>query len=464
MASIAEALDRYRPLVDDWTAFMDAVHRPLPDCAWVRDDRGDLGPALEDDGLHGHPIDWIEGGLRLGVAPDLAGSLAYRAGLFHVMEEVSMLPAALLGPRPGERILDLCAAPGNKTVLLSLFMKGSGTLVANDPSRARQAVTRTAIHRMGLANVSLTTRSGADDGWAGTGFDRVLVDAPCSCEGTVRKHPSSACRTGEAARRSLADLQRKLLSRAVDACRPGGRIVYATCTFAPEENEAVVSDVLRARNGDCRLLPLEIRALPHSPGVTRWAGTSFHPDLRHAIRVWPHHGDTGGFFCAVLERTGSGRGRARPANEHVERPAAVVQVVERFGLPTSLVDAHRWFRESDRYVAAVALDHAPDIPFATLSTGVSAIRTTGVVPKLTTQGSIALGFAAERNVVDLDRATALAFTERRETRVHAPDPGHVLVRWQGHPLGLGFAREAGGDTALESLHPRTWAGLNRPLS
>jgi len=464
MASIAEALDRYRPLVDDWSAFMDAVHRPLPDCAWVRPDRGDLRQALSEDGLSGRPMDWIEGGLRLDAGPDLAGSLAYRAGLFHVMEEVSMLPAVLLAPRPGERVLDLCAAPGNKTVLLASLMGGSGTVVANDPSRARQSVTRTAVHRMGLANVTLTARSGIDEGWAGCGFDRILVDAPCSCEGTVRRHPSSACRTGAAQRRSLAELQRKLLSRAVDACRPGGRIVYSTCTFAPEENEAVVSDVLHARMDECRLVPHGIRAMPHSPGVTRWNGAVFLPDLRNAIRVWPHQGDTGGFFCAVLERTGSGGDPTRPVAGPGERPGAVHQVVERFGLPAERVDSLRWFRESSRYLSAVSSDHAPGIPFAALSTGLSAIRTTGVVPKLTTQGSIALGFGADRNVVELDRNRAVAFTERRGIRVTAPDGGHLLVRWRHHPLGLGFAREAGVDTALESLHPRTWAGLSPRLS
>jgi 16S rRNA C967 or C1407 C5-methylase (RsmB/RsmF family) len=208
MLETATALDRYRPIVGEWDAFLDAVRRPLPPCIWIRPDRGtDLRGALAEDGLTGRTFPWLEEGLRLDSEPVPGSSLAYRAGLVHVMEEVSMVPVRLLDPRPGERVLDLCAAPGNKTVLIAAHMRGTGTVVANDASRGRQAMTRTALHRMGLANVTLTAESGADPGWRDAAFDRVLVDAPCSCEGTVRKHPQAAGRTSAAARRQLAHMQ-----------------------------------------------------------------------------------------------------------------------------------------------------------------------------------------------------------------------------------------------------------------
>lgn len=460
MSEIASTFERYRPLVGDWDAFLHAVHRPLPPCIWVRPDRGDLQGALTEDGLLGQPLGWIEGGMRLNAHPNLLESLAYRAGLIHVLEEVSMLPALLLDPNPGERILDLCAAPGNKTVLVAAAMQGTGTLVANDPGRDRHSVTRTSLHRMGVANVTLVDQDGAHPGWEGTGFDRVLVDAPCSCEGTVRKHPGVACRTGPDARQTLASLQRRLLLSAVDACRPGGRIVYATCTFAPEENEAVVADVLAERRQSVRLIPMRIDGLRHSPGLTEWDGAHWPSALRHAIRIWPHQADTGGFFCAVLERTGDPGPRSGLSVEQEAADDLLEPVMDRFGMDRELIRPFRSFRETPRYVSVVPRDHRPSLPFPLLSSGLSIIRTTSAVPKLTTQGAIFLGNAASRNTMDVDRPRANAFVRREDIRGRVHSPGHVLLRWQGHPLGVGLARGAGADTIVESLYPRHWAGLN----
>ncbi len=460
MPDIAAALERYRPIVDEWSAFMDAVRRPLPSCIWARPDRGDLSVALADDCLSGRSLDWFPGGIRLDEAPDLVHSLAYRAGLIHVLEEVSMLPVLLLDPRPGERILDLCAAPGNKTVLIAALMRGAGTVVANDASRGRQAVTQTAIHRMGLANVTLTAVTGAHNGWVGTGFDRVLVDAPCSCEGTVRKHPRSACRTDPEGRGKLAALQRRLLLSAVDACRPGGRIVYATCTFAPEENEEVVAHALAERGDQIRVVPVRIPGLPCSPGLTEWGGKSLPASLDHAIRIWPHQGDTGGFFCAVLERDGLPIPPRPPVADSDAVREAIAPIFDRFGMGRGVDDDFKFHRMSSRYVSATSADHAPGVPFPPLSRGLSAVRMTGIVPKLTTQGALALGYRATRNVIDLDRPNATAFVLRETVRADVDTAGYVLIRWSGHPIGVGFARTSGAAVPVDSLYPRTWAGLN----
>jgi 16S rRNA C967 or C1407 C5-methylase (RsmB/RsmF family) len=468
MPETASALDRYRPIVGDWDAFLDAVRRPLPPCIWIRPDRGtDLPTVLSEDGLTGTPFPWLPEGLHLDAEPVPGSSLAYRAGLFHVMEEVSMVPVRLLDPRPGERVLDLCAAPGNKTVLIAARMRGTGTVVANDASRGRQAVTHTALHRMGLANVTLTAESGADPGWRGAGFDRVLVDAPCSCEGTVRKHPQAAGRTSASARRQLVRLQTALLSSAVDACRPGGRVVYATCTFAPEENESVVADVLAARAGDVRLVPACLGGLAHDPGLAEWSGRRYPAEMRHALRIWPQAGDTGGFFCAVLERRGDTARRDGPHREawglpsgHESVRETIEGVCDRFGLGPDLVDTLLFRRDSPSYVSAMPRDHDPGIPFRSLSTGLTAIRVSGAVPRLTTQGAIAFGPHVARNAVDLDRERALAFVVRRNVPVEASSSGHVLVRWLGHALGVGLARGAGTTAVLESLFPRAWAGIH----
>ena len=129
-------------------------------------------------------------------------------------------------------------------------------------------------------------------------FDAALVDAPCSGEGTIRKNPDALDGWSESFLAGIAGVQKGLLRRAVQATRPGGTVVYSTCTFAPEENEAVLDHVLAV--DDCRVVPFEA-PLPADPGVTEWQGETFDDAVRHARRFWPHRTGAGGFFCAKLE-------------------------------------------------------------------------------------------------------------------------------------------------------------------
>jgi 16S rRNA C967 or C1407 C5-methylase (RsmB/RsmF family) len=137
----------------------------------------------------------------------------------------------------------------------------------------------------------------------GAGFDAVIADVPCTSEGTSRKHPRALLRAGEARSRELGFIQHAILRRAVQLCRPGGRVAYSTCTYAPEENEVVVDRVVRALgDGAIRVLRVRPDGLICTDGITRWGERALHPSVAHTLRVWPHHNDTGGFFVAILER------------------------------------------------------------------------------------------------------------------------------------------------------------------
>ena len=131
-------------------------------------------------------------------------------------------------------------------------------------------------------------------------FDGALADVPCTCEGTVRKNADALDDVGPAASRHIASLQRDILERAVALTRPGGTVVYSTCTFAPEENEAVVDAVASAGGAELRSFDV---GLASAPGLTEFDGETYDPSLRKARRFYPHHNDTGGFFCAKLAVT-----------------------------------------------------------------------------------------------------------------------------------------------------------------
>lgn len=296
----------YLPLVDDSDAFLAACRRPLPRCIAVHELRTSplaLQERLQRLGVQTTALAWDAGALRWpddGPAPTLL--LEHRAGLFWPQEEAARIAVRLLDPQPGDYVLDLCAAPGNKTAQIALALRDEGTVVANDRRPARMASLGATLGRLSLLSVCRTMHDGVRFPMQVRSFDRVLVDAPCSCLGTLRKSPEVLTRWSPAASRERARLQLALLRRGADLCRPGGRLVYATCTFAPEENEAVLAALLAERD-DLRLLPTAIAKLKTHPGLTEWQGELFPGQLRHALRLWPHDNDTGGFFCAALERS-----------------------------------------------------------------------------------------------------------------------------------------------------------------
>jgi NOL1/NOP2/sun family putative RNA methylase len=300
-----EVLERYASIVDDEASFLEACRRPLGTVVRVNTIKTDperARDAFEAEGLDVETVDWNE--QLLAVDTETPGNTwPYVHGWLQGQEEVSAIPPRVLDAQPGERVLDACAAPGSKATQIAASMDDRGTIVGNDASLGRLSALRSNADRLGVSSLAVTNRDGRSLSFDEFPFDRVdraLVDAPCSCEGTVRKNPDTLVEWSEAAVESMAEVQKGLLSRAISLTAPGGTVVYATCTFAPEENEAVVDHVLADR--DCRVVPYET-PLEHRSGITAWRDRTFDDSLERAKRLYPHHNDTGGFFCAKLEVT-----------------------------------------------------------------------------------------------------------------------------------------------------------------
>ncbi len=245
------------------------------------------------------PLGWLEDAWRLPPESSPGSWSAFVLGHLHAQEEAAIWAGDVLGARPGERVLDLCASPGGKTARAALAMRDRGLLVANDRSLGRLAALRRTLDRLG---VTCAVVSGTDGLRINSEerFDRVMVDAPCSCEGTSRK-PGGMVPRDERFRASIVQVQTGLLRRAIRLTRPGGTIVYATCTYAPEENEGVLHAA--PREGVVAFAPVDVPlgwGVP--PGIPGWAGRAFRSDVAHGARLWPHHNDTGGFFVARLRR------------------------------------------------------------------------------------------------------------------------------------------------------------------
>ena len=220
--------------------------------------------------------------------------LEYSLGHLHSQAFSSVLAALVLGPKPNEAVLDLCAAPGSKTSLLAQLMKNKGIIVANDRNPDRLIPLRANLKRLGVTN-TLITRYPGQHFPKKFFFDRVLVDVPCSAEGTLRAGPSGTLRGSNRASQELTRLQRDLLLTAFDLLKVGGTLVYSTCTYAPEENESAVQFLLNVRSAEIQPITMD---LPHSPGLQQWKEISYDPSIKHCWRIYPHQIDTVGFFMA----------------------------------------------------------------------------------------------------------------------------------------------------------------------
>ncbi|SEV87466.1 RsmB/NOP family class I SAM-dependent RNA methyltransferase [Natrinema salifodinae] len=300
-----EPLERYRPIIDDFDAFRAACERPLGTAVRVNTIKASVEratAALEREGVGFDRVGWNPRVLRL--ATDSPGSTwSSFHGFTHGQEEVSAVPPVVLDPEPGERVWDCCAAPGGKATQIAALMDDRGTVVANDNNLGRISALRFNAERLGATSLAVTNEDARNYSLSRFDFDefdRALVDAPCSCEGTIRKNPDALDNWSEDHIASVAGIQKGILRRAIQATREGGTVVYSTCTFAPEENEAVVQHALDEE--DCRVVDFDLD-LDYAPGLTAWDDEAFDSSLEQAARIYPHQNDTGGFFVAKLEVT-----------------------------------------------------------------------------------------------------------------------------------------------------------------
>ncbi len=253
----------------------------------LRTSREALAQRLRSEGVETHPGSWSPLALQVeGPRPNLYGLPSLQQGLFEVQDEGSQLLGLLVEARPGETVLDLCAGAGGKTLLLGAAMENQGRLLAYDLDAERLDRLLLRCSRAGLSNVHVLRSPPS-----GLAVDRVLVDAPCSELGSLRRGPDLRFLKAPSVLSEFVPLQRELLSRAADLVRPGGRLVYATCTVNRAENQELVAGFLLQRP-DFRLVP---------PG----AGWLRPQCLQDGFFLCaPHRQGTDAFFAAVLERSG----------------------------------------------------------------------------------------------------------------------------------------------------------------
>lgn len=234
----------------------------------------------------------------------LMESELYKNGEIYVQNLSSMIPPLVLQPEPGTRVLDLAAAPGSKTTQMAMMMQNRGEIVANDLSPIRIFKLKANLAGQGVTQ-TITNKMPGQFLWKRfpNYFDKALVDAPCSLEGTINtERPKSYGMWSVHKIKELSQRQRYLLRSAISATKVGGEIVYSTCTLAPEENEGVIDWILAKEKVE--LVPIKITELVSYPGITQWGNAKpYDPRVAECLRIYPTK-VMEGFFVAKLRKVG----------------------------------------------------------------------------------------------------------------------------------------------------------------
>lgn len=265
----------------------------------------ELKKQLESEGFRLSEIDFIPDSFTVIEEPyTISKTIQHFVGFFYIQSMSSMLPSLILEPEPEEFILDIASAPGSKTTHIAQLMKNSGIIIANDISFERLKVVTHQIDRLGILNTGITLIDGNRFGnLFPEVFDKVLVDAPCSALGIIAKANEVLKWWSIDEVKRFSNKQQQLLSSAIKSVKPGGVIVYSTCTLTVEENEMIIDSALRK-------FPLEVEEIKYKKadfdnGLTSFEGITFDERLKKTIRIYPFKSNTEGFFIAKLRKIDS---------------------------------------------------------------------------------------------------------------------------------------------------------------
>ncbi|PIU75622.1 tRNA methyltransferase [Candidatus Pacearchaeota archaeon CG06_land_8_20_14_3_00_35_12] len=295
-------------LGEETEEYFKIIHKELPN--WIRCNTLKISPnalinMLKEKGWKikqpfssNKEIILVESELKPG---ELGNSVEHQKGLFYVQDLASMMPAIALEPSEKDFVLDLCSAPGSKTTQIAALMKNSGLLIANEFDFARAKVLMENLERCSVSN-EIVIRHDAEIICQKLKElkiipKKILVDAPCSGEGTIRGSPETLKTWNSNMIKHFSLIQKRIASAALNLLQPGGELVYSTCTHAPEENEAVLQHLLE--NFNIKIEPLKL-PMKTRHAVLEWLDDEFEEQIINAARIYPQDNDSEGFFLAKI--------------------------------------------------------------------------------------------------------------------------------------------------------------------
>ena len=391
---------------------------------------------------------FVEGDARPGLSP------LHEGGLFYLQEPSALSAVSVLAPQPGERVLDLCAAPGGKSTQIAGLMQGRGLLVCNEPVPSRAQILSRNVERMGVRNAIVTSAMPAQLAPRFPAFfDRILVDAPCSGEGMFRRQPEARDEWSAGSPRGCADRQLEILEAAAKTLAPGGALVYSTCTFNDTENEGVLAR-FTAAHPEFALEAFELPGLPSGS--------------RGYVHLYPHEIRGEGHFVSLLRKAPDAPG----APENEEKPRRAVKPARGRGEQAKKAQQPAIAVPEDVLAPGVSFDrlHAAGGSLWALPEGLDDLSRLDGLRVLRTglllahaEGrraepdhalAMALTPCEAARTAELDEAQALAYQAGETLELGDLEPGYTLLTLRG--VSLGFGKQAGG--VMKNHYPK---GLRR---
>jgi NOL1/NOP2/sun family putative RNA methylase len=290
----------YRKIIPEFSNFQERLHSPLPTHLRVNRLKAETDlvvKIIKRKGIHLEKASDRYDTVYLGPTLKSPGNLMeYYLGYIHPQAFTSCLASLALSPRENSYVLDMCAAPGGKTSHLAQLMNNTGLIVANELYPSRHIPLGHTLGRLGVLNTVITGYQ-AQEFPLNHRFDYIMADVPCSGEGRFRKLKKDSFYRETSGKARLPDLQKKIILRAFDLLKKDGKMLYATCTYSPEENESVVDYLLQ--NRDAALLPLDV-GFDSEAGILEWREEKYDTELQKAARFYPHRINSVGFFMAKI--------------------------------------------------------------------------------------------------------------------------------------------------------------------
>ncbi len=300
-----ELAKRYKSIFKkEFYGFLESVKKPFLNSIRVNTLKisvEELKERLKSKGWKIKQFDWYEHGFFV-FKPEskLGATLEFSLGYYYVQEAASMVPPLILDPKPGEVILDVCAAPGSKTTQMAQLMKNRGIIVANDVKLDRLVALGANLQRCGVANTIVTQMDGIKFAKLKQKFDKVLVDAPCSGTGTLRSNPVVINEVSIGGIKRLSKLQKRLVLAGLNSLKEDGVLVYSTCSLEPEENEEVIDFLLKKE--DAEIEKIRLKKFKFRKGLKSWEEKEFDGRVKKCVRIYPQDNFTDGFFIAKVRK------------------------------------------------------------------------------------------------------------------------------------------------------------------
>lgn len=406
------------------------------------------------------PVEGISNALKIIDGANVLGkTLEHILGYYYIQGLSSMLPPLILNPSQEDVVLDLCSAPGSKTTSISEMMKSEGTLIANEIAVDRVKMLVFNIDRMNLMNTAVLHFKGEQlSKIYSNRFDKILVDAPCSGLGIIQKKGEVNNWWSLERANKLGDLQLRLLIAAIKMAKPGGEIVYSTCTLTIEENEAIINKALQKYPVELEDISLPVNSID---AFTSFGETFFHPSLVKARRILPWEADSDGFFIAKLKKNGETQ---PPEKTRLSKPIFKIvnsknkeiqkylsNIIETFGIDESVLAKYKYvLKASDIYFVDAGWDDENLSAFERIGTRFGIINKNGEVT-LHTQAAETLGENITKNIyVPTDKEELRTYLDGGIIKKQIDLSGQCVIKYNGIVIGTAIVTDSG----IKSRFPR----------